>query len=394
MHRSMLAALAAGALLLTQTASGVQYVPLHKELTVAAMAMSEGMDPADHAADWLKHHSPDLKKRLESGELDEAEAEARAAAELGRLAEEFDPEEPITLEKSLWFREYDPDREGFRLDPPFQERYFAAPEPHAETLPTSYQVLPANAELAEFLPMPPGEAEAFKARRMSLRGASKRRLGARVSLRLLDFQNRRDFQAVYSRIELFESPDLAEPLHTLVEERDFDELVEGRLLSEGVTWSVSENHSFNYRGIRLLAVLPENHPGYECRAGGDRLAGHRQVHCRVEAYGRGPAEREERLYVGGRLARVVLHRGEGVTDGQRRQLAFELRKLGLSDAGGLEESATWESRGATLHFHPAALEPDAERTGYLVVEAGPFRELAKAGEPDVECDDGEGGEEA
>lgn len=384
MYRPVILATIGAVLLTAQPARGVQFEPLHEELTVAAVAMSDDMDADDHGADWLQHYMPELKRRVASGEVDAEDARARAADELRRRAAEFDPAEPLTLEKTLHLREYDSEREAFRLAPLFHERYFTAVEPYAKSLPTSYPVLFANADLADYLPMAPDEARAFKARREGGRGQPRRPLWARIAFRLMAFQNGHDFQAVLTRIELFESKDMAEPLHTLKESRDFDRLVQERLLSEGITWEVTENHSFNYRGIRLLALLPENHPDYsECRDVEERLAGHRQILCRLDVTGRDPARLEERLYVGGRLARVALHRGEDVADGERRQLYFDLRKVGRRNAAELEESVTWKNRGAVLRFDPEALDPDAEKTAYLVVEAEPYSDLVAASQPDT-----------
>lgn len=383
MHRSLMLATIGTALLLAQPALGVQFVKMHEELSVAAVAMSEDLEPADHAADWLRHYMPDLNKRVAAGELDAAEAEVLAANELRRRAAEFDPTEPLILERSLHFREYDEDREAFRLAPLFNERFFSAVEPYTNSLPKSYVVLIANADLGDYLPMAPENAQAFKAAREGRRGAAKRPLGARLHIRLMAFQNGRDFQAVLTRIELYESADMSNPVHTLKEERDPCRLVKERLLSEGVTWGATENHSFNYRKIRLLSMLPENHPAYsDCQDTGERLAGHRQILCSLEVSGRDPARRAEELYVGGQLARVTLHRGDEASQAEKRQLYFDLRKVGLPNAGEIEMPVTWQSRGAVLHFDPSALQPDADKTAYLVVEAAPYTELTASNQPD------------
>lgn len=395
MPRLMILAVVAAVLLSLPTATpATKFVPVPRELAMAALAMDEELEPADHAGDWLRVYRPELHRRVERGDMDAGEAERRAVAEMRRLVAEFDPSEPLTLERSVYFRGYDGDRGAFRLDALFQERYFVAYESQFRTLPSNYLVLIANAELLDYLPMPAERAEAFRNRRMKLRGAAKRRLGVRVEYRLLDFQNGRDFQAVISRAVLYESPAHETKLHTFEEKRDFSRLINERLLAEGNTWQVEENHSFGYEGIRMLTLLPENHPAFDdCRDTGDRTAGHRRILCTQRPAGRSLATRRERLYVGGRLARVALYREEDWTEAHRRQLFLDLRGLGLPEASGIDSRVTWERSGAVLRYDPAALDPAAEAVPYLTVKAGPYVALAGHGsggeDASVEADDDE-----
>lgn len=353
-------------------------LPDHETLTVAAMAMADGLDPADHAGDWLRLHRPDLLAAVKAGEVDEEEARRRALEDLRQRVEAFDPDEPLTIRAEVYLHPYDETSEAFPLGPLVHGHFFIAHALEAETLPRFYHVLIANMDTVDELPMEPEAAAAFRERRARLHGSLRRLVYATAELRLVSFQNGRDFQAVVTSVDIHDEPERETLLHRIEEERKPGKVVEERLLSEGLTWQAVENHGFEYLAIRLLTVFPEHHPELEdCRKDG-RSAGHAVIRCDMEADVSRIPVRLERFYVGGRLARVVVHRTLPPDDRQRRILPLSLRRSGIPESPPIEETLTWQYRDARLRFDPSALAADAERTGFLEVAALPYLELTGA----------------
>ena len=358
-------------------ALSAEELPDHRALTVAAVAMEDGLDPAEHAGDWLRLYMPELHARLEAGDVEEAEARRLALEDLKQRASEFPVEEPLTVKASVYLHPYDEASESFPLGALFHGHYFVAHATQAQTLPTAYQVLVANTDLAGALPMTPEKAAAFRERRQKLHGTLRRRAYATAELRLVAFQNGRDFQAALTRVDIYDDPERRDRLHRFEASACPDRIVSDRLLSEGVTWDMVENHGFEYLGIRFLAVFPENHPEMEDCGKEGRVAGHRVIRCAMDArIGRMPV-RMDRFYVGGRLARVVVHRTEPPAEGHRRIVGHSLRRAGLAGTPPTDEPVSWRYQQVALRYDPTVLAPDAkpEPTAFLEISAMPYLKL-------------------
>lgn len=357
--------------------------PDHETMTVAAVAMDNGLDAAEVAGDWWRLHMPELAARVAAGEVTEDDAREQARRDLEQRAEAFDADEPLVFEESVYLGEYDPEAGAFELVAPFNEHYFMVTAADARELPRHYRVLVANMPLIGELPMAPEEAAAFREKRQRLPGAHRQRLEGRIHLSLVKFQNGRDFQAVITAMDLLPGAGGSERLHRFEASAEPAQIVRERLLSEGVTWEAIESHGFDYMAIRPMSIFPEGHPDLgACEAAG-RHAGHATIRCRLTKRLDEFTVIQERLYVGGRLGRVTLHRNGEPGPGLRRAVFHSLRRVALpAPAKRGDEPVSWQYHHVGLKLNPAALADgaDEDQTAFLEVEPVPFQELSSRGE--------------
>ncbi len=212
-------------------------------------------------------------------------------------------------------------------------------------LPDYFNLLMANLEILNSI-------EIDKSKWIEFQEKQQKTVWAEVILTVSNYQNQQGFQTVIKRIDLFKDKTKKQLLASIVEDRSYNEVVDGWVLSDGFTTRLVGIHAFSVLSYRLQDRISKNLVLNNICEKTDIVDGHQVLMC-IHNYTQN--SKIIAIFIGGILAQVDLVINSKLADREKQTIIRHL-------TGGLKTNQTlfkhepnvWEKYLVDFSYDPSA----------------------------------------
>lgn len=361
-------------------------LPLTVEnLSVAAKSLDPNMNWDEYARIHLETKEPQRHAMVMHSE-EEMQAEVqKVKEELKAQADAFDHKRLYRLELNA-AAGADPETGKAMLGIPLNFGLYGIStkfrgQGSSRFFPGLYRLLIANMDILKELQPAPDVNESIRVRTQTETGVAAYVI---LDFELVKVTQQQNFHVIIREVAWYNDWQRQSLVAKAVEKRDPKELVEARLLSEGITFEAAPEHAVVVGDYYMLEVLMENHPRLGTCREEPRENGHRVFVCGKEIKVQDLTARSEYRFVGGRLASLGFFAldGTGNLDALRQLILDDdiMERTLKSRSSGVGE---WNFACCDFRVDVDALYRNDAKQPYYLVKATRYADLL-AGKPGTE----------